>query len=78
MRLQGTLVILPAEVVAEVMDGIDDAAFAPDGNTFAIMRSVLVEHSWSIRRSRSIQVRGWMSILDSLQRVTKLPFSNTH
>ncbi len=60
----GTLVILPAEggKPEVMMDGIDDAAFAPDGNTFAIMRSVMGEQQLEYPAGHVLyKSSGWMS-----------------
>jgi eukaryotic-like serine/threonine-protein kinase len=60
----GTLVILPAEggKPEVVMEGIDDAAFAPDGNTFAIMRSVMGEQQLEYPAGHVLyKSSGWMS-----------------
>jgi Tol biopolymer transport system component len=60
----GTLAILPAvdgkpEVV---MEGVDDAAFAPDGNSFAIVRSVMGEQQLEYPAGRLLyKSTGWMS-----------------
>ena len=60
----GTLAILPAgggkpEVV---MEGVDDAAFAPDGNTLAIVRSVMGEQQLEYPAGHLLhKSSGWMS-----------------
>jgi serine/threonine protein kinase len=60
----GTLAILPPdggkpEIVA---DGVDDAAFAPDGNTFAIVRSVMGEQQLEYPAGQVLyKSEGWMS-----------------
>jgi serine/threonine protein kinase len=60
----GTLAILPAdggkpEIIG---DGIDDAAFAPDGNTFAIIRSGMGEQQLEYPAGQVLyKSDGWMS-----------------
>ena len=60
----GTLAILPPdggrpEIVA---DGIDDAAFAPDGNTFAVIRSVMGEQQLEYPIGQALyKSDGWMT-----------------
>jgi serine/threonine protein kinase len=60
----GTLAILPVgggkpEVV---MEGVDDAAFAPDGNTLAIVRSVMGEQQLEYPAGHLLyKSSGWMS-----------------
>ena len=60
----GTLAILPPdggkpEIIA---DGIDDAAFAPDGNTFAIFRSVMGEQQLEYPIGKALyKSDGWMT-----------------
>jgi serine/threonine protein kinase len=60
----GTLEILPAEggQPETVIQGVDDAAFAPDGNTFAILRSVLGEQQLEYPAGNVLyKSSGWMS-----------------
>ena len=60
----GTLAILPPdggkpEIVG---DGIDDAAFAPDGNSFAIIRSGMMEKQLEYPAGKVLyKSEGWMS-----------------
>jgi serine/threonine protein kinase len=60
----GTLAILPSaggkpEIIA---DGIDDAAFAPDGNTFAVIRSVMGEQQLEYPMGKTLyKSDGWMT-----------------
>jgi serine/threonine protein kinase len=60
----GTLAILPPdggkpEIIG---DGIDDAAFAPDGNTFAIIRSGLAQQQLEYPAGKvRYKSEGWMS-----------------
>lgn len=60
----GTLAILPPdggkpEIIA---DGIDDAAFAPDGNTFAIIKSGMMEKQLEYPIGQVLhKSEGWMS-----------------
>ena len=60
----GTLAILPADGGKPelVMDGVDDAAFAPDGNSLAIVKSVLGEQQLEYPSGRLLyKSAGWMS-----------------
>ena len=60
----GTLAILPAQggKPEVVMEGVDDAAFAPDGNTLAIVRSVLGEQQLEYPAGQVLyKSNGWMS-----------------
>ena len=44
------------------MEGVDDAAFAPDGNTFAILRSVMGEQQLEYPAGQVLyKSAGWMS-----------------
>jgi serine/threonine protein kinase len=60
----GTLAIVPSgggkpEIV---MEGVDDAAFAPDGNSLAILRSVMGEQQLEYPAGRVLhKSTGWMS-----------------
>lgn len=60
----GTLAILPPdggkpEIIA---DGIDDAAFAPDGNTYAVIRSVMGEQQLEYPIGTALyKSAGWMT-----------------
>ncbi len=60
----GTLAILPAgggEPETEI-DGVDDAAFAPDGNTFAIIKSVFGEQQLQYPAGNVLyKSTGWMT-----------------
>jgi serine/threonine protein kinase len=60
----GTLAILPAEggKPEVVMEGVDDAAFAPDGNTLAIVRSIMGEQQLEYPAGHVLyRSTGWMS-----------------
>jgi serine/threonine protein kinase len=60
----GTLAILPAEggKPEVVMQGVDDAAFAPDGNTLAIVKSVMGEQQLEYPAGNPLYTSpGWMS-----------------
>ena len=60
----GTLAILPAEggKPETIMEGVDDAAFAPDGNTLAILRSVMGEQQLEYPAGQVLyKSSGWMS-----------------
>jgi len=60
----GTLAILPADggKPETVMEGVDDAAFAPDGNSLAIVRSVLGEQQLEYPSGHVLyKSSGWMS-----------------
>ena len=60
----GTLQILPAGggPPETTIEGVDDAAFAPDGNTFAIFRSVLGEQQLEYPAGNVLyKSPGWMS-----------------
>src|SRR6267378_6186510 len=60
----GTLAILPTEggKPEMVMEGVDDAAFAPDGNSFAITRSVMGEQQLEYPAGHLLyKSTGWMS-----------------
>jgi len=60
----GTLAILPAEGGKPeiVMEGVDDATFAPDGNTLAITRSVMGEQQLEYPIGHLLyKSTGWMS-----------------
>jgi serine/threonine protein kinase/Tol biopolymer transport system component len=60
----GTLAILSADnrnIELEI-EGVDDAAFAPDGNTFAILRSVMGEQQLEYPAGQVLyKSSGWMS-----------------
>jgi len=60
----GTLAILPTEggKPEMVMEGVDDAAFAPDGNSLAITRSVMGEQQLEYPAGHLLyKSTGWMS-----------------
>ncbi|HEV8134507.1 MAG TPA: WD40 repeat domain-containing serine/threonine protein kinase [Pyrinomonadaceae bacterium] len=60
----GTLAILPADggKPEVLMQGVDDAAFAPDGNNLAIVRSVLGEQQLEYPSGHLLyKSDGWMS-----------------
>ena len=60
----GTLAILPAGggKPETRIEGVDDAAFAPDGNTFAILRSVMGEQQLEYPAGQVLyKSSGWMS-----------------
>ena len=60
----GTLAILPADggKPEVVMEGVDDAAFAPDGNSLAIVKSVLGEQQLEYPSGHLLyRSDGWMS-----------------
>ena len=60
----GTLAILSADNrnVEMQIEGVDDAAFAPDGNTFAILRSVMGEQQLEYPAGQVLyKSGGWMS-----------------
>ncbi|MFN2533102.1 MAG: protein kinase [Pyrinomonadaceae bacterium] len=62
----GTLAILPAKggKPEVLMDGVDDAAFAPDGNNLAIFRSVMGEQQLEYPVGQVLyKSPGWMSDL---------------
>jgi len=60
----GTLAILPAEggKPEVLMDNVDEAAFAPDGDSIAIVRSVMREHQLEYPVEQVLyKSPGWMS-----------------
>ena len=60
----GTLLILPAGggQPENTIEGVDDAAFAPDGNTFAIFRRVFGEQQLEYPAGNPVyKSSGWMS-----------------
>jgi Serine/threonine protein kinase len=60
----GSLAILPAGggEPEQVIAGVDDAAFAPDGNTFAIIKSVMGEQQLEYPAGQLLyKSSGWMS-----------------
>ena len=61
---RGTLEILPAEggKPEVVMEDVDEATFAPDGNTFAIVRTVMGEQQLEYPAGQVLyKSSGWMS-----------------
>jgi eukaryotic-like serine/threonine-protein kinase len=60
----GTLAILPADggKPEAVMEAVDDVAFAPDGSTFAIIRSVMGEQQLEYPAGQILyKSEGWMT-----------------
>jgi serine/threonine protein kinase/Tol biopolymer transport system component len=73
----GTLAILPAEggKPEVLMDKVDEAAFAPDGDSIAIVRSVMGEHQLEYPVGQVLyKSSGWMSYPRFSPRGDKIAF----